>query len=76
MATNYLGPFLLTMLLLPSLQRSASKVSNPPIIRIITITITVTVLIIITVITKTIVIIIRIAIIIIITIVITALSSS
>ncbi len=30
MATNYLGPFLLTMLLLPSLQRSASKVSNPP----------------------------------------------
>ena len=30
MATNYLGPFLLTMLLLPSLQRSASKVGNPP----------------------------------------------
>lgn len=29
MATNYLGPFLLTMLLLPSLHRSASKVSNP-----------------------------------------------
>lgn len=30
MATNYLGPFLLSMLLLPSLQRSASKVSSPP----------------------------------------------
>lgn len=28
MATNYLGPFLLTMLLLPSLQRSGSKVSH------------------------------------------------
>lgn len=27
MATNYLGPFLLTMLLLPSLQRSGTPVS-------------------------------------------------
>ena len=28
MATNYLGPFLLTVLLLPSLRRSGSKVSH------------------------------------------------
>lgn len=41
MATNYLGPFLLTMLLLPSLQRSASKVTNSPMIMMIIITVTV-----------------------------------